>query len=140
MAGTAAKQPKPPAGRELDVLLGKAAAHWAALLAALAESCGPLVEKWTYSDKTGRWLLRLEHTKRKRTVLYLTPCAGHFLAAFALGERACRAARAAGLPAAALAAIDAAPRYPEGRGVRLAVRSRRAAESVAKLAAVKLAN
>jgi hypothetical protein len=46
----------------------------------------------------------------------MTPQKGRFLASFALGEKAVLAARAAGLPAALLAAVDAAPRYAEGRG------------------------
>jgi hypothetical protein len=38
-----------------------------------------------------------------------------------------------------MAAIDGAPRYAEGRGVRIPVRTKRDAEAVARLAAIKLA-
>jgi hypothetical protein len=73
-------------------------------------------------------------------IVYLTPCAGHFLASFALGERAVRAIREAGLPAVMLSLIEAAPRYAEGRGVRIPVRTAKDVKSIRALAAIKLAS
>jgi hypothetical protein len=70
----------------------------------------------------------------------MIPCPGHFLAAFALGEKACLAARRSGLPAPVLEVIDRAPRYPEGRGVWLEVRTRKDLENVKKLATIKMAS
>ncbi len=141
MPPTATNTRKPPPGRrELESTLGKAGAHWAQLYGALSDAFGPLVEKWTYSGTTQRWSLQLKQRKRDRTVLYMIPCRGHFLAAFALGERACEAAREAGMPAAVLELIDGATCYPEGRGVRLEVRSRKDAETVARLATIKMAH
>jgi hypothetical protein len=77
---------------------------------------------------------------RKRTIVYMTPCRDHFLASFARGEKACRAAHAAGLAASLLAAIDGAPTYAEGRGVRIPVRNGRDLQDVESLAAMKMAN
>jgi hypothetical protein len=65
---------------------------------------------------------------------------GHFRAGFALGEKACRAAGESGLPAKVLEVIEHAPRFAEGRGVWLEVRSRKDVADVLRLAAVKLAN
>ena len=124
----------------MDATLGKTSAHWARLHADLSAEYGPLAEKWIFSAKTQRWSLQLKHEKKKRTVLYLIVCPGHFLAGFALGEKACRAARASDLPAAVLETIEAAPRYAEGRGVWLEVRSWKDAEDVKKVAAIKMAN
>jgi hypothetical protein len=39
-----------------------------------------------------------------------------------------------------LAVIDGAPKYAEGRGVRIPVRSKRDLEGVERLAAIKVAN
>jgi hypothetical protein len=70
----------------------------------------------------------------------LTPSEGQFLASFALGERAVTAAHAAGLAASVLETIDSAPRYAEGRGVRLEVRGPDEVADVLHLAALKMAN
>jgi hypothetical protein len=70
----------------------------------------------------------------------MTPCRGYFLASFALGEKACRAAHEAGLPSPILAIVDAAPKYAEGRGVRIPVRNQRDVNGVERLAAIKVAN
>jgi hypothetical protein len=60
-----------------------------------------------------------------------------FLASFALGEKVCRAARDAKIPAVMLAIIAAAPCHPEGRGVRIRVRTRRDLEGVLTIAEIK---
>ncbi len=73
-------------------------------------------------------------------VLYMTPGRGSFLASFALGEKAVRAAHASGLPRPVLDVVDAARVYAEGRGVRLEVRTADDVVNVEALAAVKMAN
>ncbi len=129
-----------PGRREIAGLLGKASALWAGLHGDLSSRFGPLEEKWSFSRKTNHWALQLKEKKKRRTVLYLIPLPGCFQAAFALGEKACGAAQASALPAAILDAIEHAPRYPEGRGVRLDVRSPKDVEHVKALATIKMAN
>jgi len=119
-------------------MLGRTAMLWAHLKDDLQAEHGPLVEEWNFSGKAYGWSFRLK--QRKRTIVYMTPCRAHFLASFALGEKACAAAHAGGLPASVLAAIDGAPKYAEGRGVRIPVRNRRDLEGVARLAAIKVAD
>ena len=97
-----------------------------------------MIEEWNFSGKAYGWSFRLK--QKKRTLVYMTPCRGYFLASFALGEKACLAAHAAGLPAPVLAIIDGAPKYAEGRGVRIPVRSRRDVDNVECLVAIKAAN
>ncbi len=70
----------------------------------------------------------------------MAPCQGHFLASFALGEKAVQAAHESALPAAVLEVIDRAQKYAEGRGVRLVVKTARDVRSVETLAAIKMAN
>ncbi len=69
----------------------------------------------------------------------MTPCKGYFLASFALGEKAVKAAHESDLPASVLAVIDGAKKYAEGRGVRLEVRSAEDVRNIEKLAVVKMA-
>lgn len=67
----------------------------------------------------------------------MTPRKGHFLVSFALGEKAVAEAHARKLPASLLKAIDASPKYAEGRGVRLEVRQGREVSALATLARIK---
>ena len=128
----------PAEDRRLREVLGRTAALWFQLKTDLAAEFTPLDEKWTYSGKPYGWSLRLK--QKKRTVVYLVPQAGCFLAAFALGEKACLAAQESGLPASILETIERAPRYAEGRAVRLEVRTRKDLVCIKKLAAIKMAH
>lgn len=129
-----------PDDGDLAGLLGRSATLWKELLDTLATEFGPVDERWSHSAKTESWSLQLKRRRDKRTILYMLPRPKHFLSAFALGEKACQAARTGGLPPKFLEAIDSAPKYPEGRGVRLEVRSRKDLEGVLRLARIKMAN
>jgi hypothetical protein len=126
----------PPAEPTLERALGKAAPAWVSLRERVLRDCGPLAQEWGFAGAKFGWSLRLK--RGKRTILHMTPGAGQFLASLVLGENAYRAAREAGLPAAVMTSIDDAPRYAEGRGVRIPVRTKRDADSVARLASIKL--
>jgi hypothetical protein len=129
---------KSPEAVELERVLGRSGDRWNELRAHLAAEFPPLEETWTFAGAKWGWSLRLR--RKKRTILYLTPCWRCFQVGFALGEKAVQAARASTLPNAVLAVIDAAQRYAEGRAVRLEVRTKHDLESVKTLAAVKMAN
>jgi hypothetical protein len=60
--------------------------------------------------------------------------------AFILGDKAVLAAQEAKLPKRILKIINEAPKYPEGTGVRLEVKSSKDIATLKKLAAIKLAN
>jgi hypothetical protein len=127
-----------PAARALATALGAAAPRWEEIKREIASRFAPLSEEWVFSGKQYGWSLRLK--QKKRAVLYLTPLEGYFRAAFALGEKAAAAASEAKLPAAIWEAIDKAPRYAEGRAVRIEVRNARDVRSVVKVAEIKMAN
>jgi hypothetical protein len=128
----------PPGDQGLKEVLGPTADLWISLKESIQSAHGPLAEEWNYSGKAYGWGFRLK--QKKRALIYMTPCEGYFLASFALGEKACAAARDASLPASLLDLIEAAPRYAEGRGVRIPVRNREDLESIRKLASIKAAN
>ena len=128
----------PPSERSLEAVLGNGNGLWAQLRASLASEWIPLQEKWSFSGKSHGWILQLRH--KKRTVLYMVPCPGYFVASFALGESACVASQRSGLPPRVVEIIQKAPRYPEGRGVRLEVRSKQDLANVKQLALIKMAN
>ncbi len=127
-----------PSEAELAEVLGPAKAVWDRLLAELAQECNLTAQEWnSYSRKAG-WTLRLKHGDRN--TVYLSPGDGCFMASFALGDKAIRAARASQLPQSVIDVIDHAKRYAEGTAVRLDVRTPRQIAAVKKLAAIKLDN
>jgi hypothetical protein len=129
---------EPPQEDELAEMLGKTLGLWTDLQSRISTRFAPLSIEWGYTSKSTGWGLRLK--QEKRTMLYMTPCRGYFLASFALGEKAVKVAHDSKLPAEVLEAIDNAPRYAEGRGVRFEVRSAKDVRNVEKVAIIKMAN
>ena len=121
-----------PTEEQLRTVLGRSYGSWIKLLALIAERIHPSAEVWKFS--TG-WSLRVLH--KDRVIVYLIPQQNRFLVSFALGEKAVAAAHAARLSAAVLRIIDDAPRYAEGRGVRIPVRGSRQLTTLARLAQIK---
>lgn len=129
---------KKPGPGELKRVLGRTSAHWDHLTSHIAAVYAPLDQTWNFAGANWGWSLRLK--QKKRTVLYMTPCEGHFLVGFALGEKAVKAAHDGDLPDTVLRVIDEAKKYAEGRGVRIEIRIKKDLEIAKKLAAVKMAN
>jgi hypothetical protein len=128
----------PPSEGALQTALGASSELWRELIQRIARRFPPIDEVWGFSSKSSGWGLRLKH--RERTVLYMTPRKDHFLASFALGEKAVRVAQDSRLPRTVLNVIDSAPRYAEGRGVRLEIRKPRDLTAVETLAVAKMSN
>jgi hypothetical protein len=128
----------PPSEDAVRAVLGATAELWRELIRRVAQKCAPLDQVWGFSSKSTGWGLRLKHAER--TILYMTPCKDYFLASFALGEKAVKAAQESRLSRAVLNVIDRAPRYAEGRGVRLEIRKPRDLSAVEIIAAAKMAN
>ncbi len=127
-----------PTAKEVASALGATATLWEQLVGWLATEKGVAEEEWKSTSPKYGWSLRLK--LKKRTILYLAPCAGCFRVAFVLGDRAVAAAPQSGLPAAVTKALDEAPKYAEGTGVRLLVRSQKDLAGIRKLAEIKLAH
>jgi hypothetical protein len=127
----------PPTADELETMLGPAAPLWTELVADVRRRAGSIDETWGFSGAKYGWSMRL--VRGTRNLLYLTPQAGVLLVAAALGERAISTAEAAGLASArTIEVARAAPKYAEGRGVRLPVTSGEDLEVAKELARIKL--
>jgi hypothetical protein len=124
-----------PTDDQLRAILGRAYGPWIKLLTLVAQRIDSSAAVWKFS--TG-WSLRVLH--KDRVIVYLIPQQNQFLVSFALGEKAVAAAHAAKLSAAVLRIIDDAPRYAEGRGVRIPVRGSRQLTALARLAQIKREN
>jgi hypothetical protein len=127
-----------PTPEEIAAALGPAGSIWNKLVGCVADDHGVTVQEWQSSAPKYGWSLRLK--LKKRTILYMAPCKDCFRVAFVLGDRAVEAAREARLPKSVAKAIDDAPRYAEGTGVRLLVKRMSDLAAIQKLAAIKLAN
>ena len=131
------KAEKPTDG-ELTAALGPARTTWDQLLAGLDRELGVNVSEWnSYSPKAG-WSLRVK--RKTRTIVWLGPRKGSFLAAFILGDKAMQAARAGKLPQRIVKILNEAPKYPEGTGVRVPMKTLKDLAAVRTLAAIKLEN
>jgi hypothetical protein len=128
---------KQPQDDDLKATLGASYVHWVELKKRISSQYAASPE-WGFASKSTGWGLRLK--SEKRAVLYMTPCKGYFLASFALGEKAVKAAHESDLPTGVLAVIDGAKKYAEGRAVRLEVRSAEDVRNIEKLAVIKMAN
>jgi hypothetical protein len=127
-----------PTDKDLAAELGPAKPLWDQLISDLKAEHDVAEPEWnSYSKKAG-WSLRLKY--KKRVIVYLAPCHGCFRVALVLGDKAVKATHQVKLPARVAKIIDEAPRYAEGTGVRLEVKSAADIAVVKKLAAVKLQN
>ncbi len=127
-----------PTDAELATALGPAKAVWDTLLSELAEGSGVDGYEWkSYSVKYG-WSLRVK--RGKRTIVWLSPRTGSFEVLFILGAKAVSAVQQGEFAKSILEALEDAPKYPEGTGLRLQVKSARPIGALKKLAALKIDN
>lgn len=124
-----------PTDKDLRLALGQAYTAWMRLIELASDRITPISQVWGFTSASTGWGLRLK--RKDRVILYMTPRENHFLVSFALGEKAVAAAQAQKLPAAVLKAIEAAPKYAEGRGVRFKVQHTREVVALATLAKIK---
>ena len=127
-----------PGPEAVAAVLGPAAELWEKFISELETRFEPLALDWIFSGKKWGWSLRLK--QKKRAVVYLTPAEGFFRAGFALGQKAVDAAFESALPRTVLDTIESAPKYAEGRGIRLEVHTRKDVDGVLLLAEIKMAN
>lgn len=127
-----------PSDADLAAALGPARAVWDRFLGELAEESGVTVHEWKCHSPKWGWSLRAK--RKARTIVWLSPCEGCFTVLFIFGDKAMKAARSSTLPKRIVDTLDAAPKYPEGTGIRLDVKSPRDVGALKKLAAIKLAN
>jgi hypothetical protein len=126
----------PPDARELADSLGRAGPLWEELVRHVCEKYPPVTEAWNHGGDKFGWSLRLK--RKDRILLYMTPQLGQFLLGVVFGEPAAERAHEEGLPEEVLELIDGAPRYGEGRGIRLPIRTEDDLETAMTLAALKL--
>jgi hypothetical protein len=126
-----------PSEEEVLVSLGPSAIAWNHLIDWIGSEYAVREQLWKSSGVKHGWSLCL--VLKKRTILYLSPCANCFRVAFVLGDRALAAAHQSNLPAWTIQEIDSSPKYAEGTGIRIPVREIADLDPVFTLTGIKLA-
>jgi Protein of unknown function (DUF3788) len=128
-----------PTRAEVAEVLGAKVNLWDELIEWMREKEGVSEQEWkgVVVKKYG-WSLRRK--KKGRNIIYLSPGKECFLASFVLSDKALSGAKEAHLSKAVQDALEAAPRYPEGNGLRLLVRSAGDVGAIRKIAAIKVAS
>ena len=127
-----------PDDRALGAALGPSFRIWKDLRSAIDSAYGPVTPEWKHYGAKSGWTLKL--LRGKRNLFFLIPGKGKFTIAFMFGDRAVDAITESSLPKSLIAAVKGARRYVEGRGLRVEVKSRRAAARVLKLVDIKVHN
>ncbi len=110
-----------PTHKDVERELGRSLKHWDGLKDHIEQEYGPVTVGWGYWKKAG-WGCR--YAVKKRRVVYLMPCAKHFMASFILGGKAIEAMKQSGEMTDEIAGLlDEAPKYPEGSLIRFPVRT-----------------
>jgi len=125
-----------PTEVDLAGALGRTKGLWDRVVSGSCAAHAGVTAEWKHYAGRNGWVLLLR--AKKRNVLYLKPQAKQFLASFALGEKVVAAAERADLPAAIVEMIRTAPKYPEGRAVRITVKTSADAGVVDRVLALKL--
>src|SRR4051812_31911092 len=126
-----------PTRSEVAKTLGAKVKLWDELIEWLKEKEGVSDQEWkgVVVKKYG-WSLRLK--KKGRNIIYLSPGKECFMASFVLSDKGLGEAKQAHVSKTIQDALAAAPRYPEGNGLRLLVRSAADLAGIRKIAAIKI--
>jgi hypothetical protein len=126
---------KPPGDKEVASELGAAQETWDKIITNLTPFYGKIDVEWKASKTSFGWTCLLKH--KKRTLVYLTPEKEQIQVGIVLGDRAVALALASRLPRKIKTLITKAPKYGEGTGIRLRVKSGAEVPAVIDLVVMK---
>ena len=128
-----------PRRAEVEEALGAKVKIWDEFIEWMSEKEGVSEQEWkgVVVKKYG-WSLRLK--KKGRNIIYLSPGKDCFMASFVLSDKALGEAKHAHLPKGVQDALEIAPRYPEGNGLRLLVRRESDLSAIRKIVTIKIAS
>ncbi len=132
MASSTVPNAEPPSPAQIRRSLGAAFAAWEALL---DPSLGRTME-WKRYSKNAPWALRVN--EGKKTVFWVRPTKGELHVTLIVGEKKVQTGLAGRLPGRLKDDLRKAPKYPEGRAVRLRMRTAARVADVERLVSLKL--
>ncbi|TKJ41791.1 hypothetical protein CEE37_04270 [candidate division LCP-89 bacterium B3_LCP] len=129
---------KKPSDNDLAEALGKTKPFWDEIIKHIAGHNEPITEEWHFGGKNWGWTMRV--VRKKRRILYLTPCDGCYTTGIILGGRAMEVVRQTDFPPEIVEIINSSKKYAEGTAIRLEIRTKENLEATKKLADIKIAN
>lgn len=127
---------KQPGEHELSEALGNAKLLWDQLKVYANENYANLTEDWKHYGKNSGWTMKL--LMKKRNLFFLYPGLGQFVVVFIFGDKAVQAIENSALPPDIIETLKASPKYAEGRGLRVTVKTSQDLESAKKLLDIKI--
>ena len=127
---------KRPGDHELSEALGETKQLWDSLKNYAEENYANLTEDWKHYGKNSGWTMKL--LMKKRNLFFLYPGLGQFVVVFIFGDKAVPAIENSALPPEIIEALKASPKYAEGRGLSVTVKTPQNLESVKQLLAIKV--
>jgi hypothetical protein len=126
-----------PNDDEVKETVGSTAPLWFGLIDYLNQQLGATGQEWTWYKKVG-WSSYV--IKKKRRIVYLLPSDGYFTASFVFGGKAVQAINESSLPKEIIDEMNDAPKYGEGRPLRVQVHDEKDLQHVQTLSQIKLKN
>ena len=131
------EKPHIPLEQEVKTALGDNYSLWTQIDVLNQEKFSPIEKQWRFSGKKLGWTLKFSH--KKKSINYVTPCQGFVRVSFALKDAEVALAHKSALPKAILDELINATKYPEGRPVRIVVKSMKDLEVFRILLEIKAA-
>ncbi len=127
-----------PDGRTLLKTLGDMGEIWLELRRYVQSNYGPAIEEWKYYGPKSGWTMKL--LSPRKNLFFFTALRGGFRLSFVFGDRAVEAILRSDLPKQIIDEVASAKKYPEGKGLRVEVKDRRAAAAIRELIRIKAEN
>lgn len=127
-----------PTEQDLKEKLGTNYGIWAELRDLVVQLHPGAKAEWNFPGTKYGWSFRIKD--RKRAIIYLLPRDGFFKVAFVFGQKAMDAIMCSGVSSEIITELEAAPKYAEGRGIRIEVRDASKIADITRLVQIKLAH
>ncbi len=116
--------------------LGDTKSYLDKIAAFIEQEYGDLKTEWKYYGTSSGWILKM--FVKKRNVLFLIPCQGHFLTVFTFGDKAVSMLLESDVSDDIKVDVMESKKYAEGRSIRKEVIHDADLENVIKMIRIKL--
>jgi hypothetical protein len=127
-----------PTQNALIEILGKTFSLWEELLINIQTIVGDITEEWKYYGGKSGWQLKI--LLNKRNLFFFVPGNKLFSIIFIFGDKAVSVIEKSDLPGSIIERLINTPKYAEGRGIRIDVKSKKDLGVIQKLISIKLDN
>lgn len=127
-----------PTEKDLTERLGTTWEFWIQLRNFIIDKYPYRLEEWNYSGKKYGWSFRIKD--KKRAIIYFLPRDNYFKVAFVFGQKASEKIIESDITTKIKKEIEQAPKYAEGRGIRIEIKNGILIPDIKKLIEIKLAN